>query len=95
MAARNPQERILGARLAANAKWAKVKDRRAATLPAREAAEERFFHLVDPNNELDPVERAKRAENARREHFTRMHLNSARARRKRAGKQESDPEEAA
>jgi len=37
MAAKNPQERQLVARLAAHSKWAKTPDRSGATAPARQA----------------------------------------------------------
>jgi hypothetical protein len=47
------------------------------------ALEEKFFREADPNNELAPTERAKRAESLRKAHFTRMAYKSARARRRR------------
>jgi hypothetical protein len=43
---------------------------------------DKFDRQVDPNNELSPAERAKRAEHARKAHFKRMSLASARARRR-------------
>lgn len=52
------------------------------TGPARAAFLSRFELAVDPDGTLDPVERAKRADYARRAHFTRMALRSARARRR-------------
>jgi hypothetical protein len=42
---------------------------------------ESFEAKVDPDGTMDPVERAKRAESARKEHFARMALLSAKARR--------------
>ena len=48
---------------------------------ARMAAEHRFEKLVDPDGVLLPEERAKRAENAKQAHMTRMALAAAKARR--------------
>lgn len=78
-------DKVLRARIAANERWAQTSDRSAATAPARAAALKRFERLVDPNNELTEHERAVRAEAARRAHFLRMALKSAKARRKRRG----------
>lgn len=86
MSARNPAERALVARLAAHERWARTTDRTAATAPARRALLERFERQVDPHGTLDPAERARRAESARRAHFTRLSLRSAQVRRARAGK---------
>jgi hypothetical protein len=44
---------------------------------------ERFEREVDPENRLPEVERARRAEAARRAYFTELALKSARARRHR------------
>lgn len=77
-------ERSLAASIAANEGWARCPDRSARTSPARAALMAKFETLVDPNGELAPVERAKRAENARRAHFQRLALKSAKARRSRA-----------
>jgi hypothetical protein len=41
---------------------------------------------IDPDGKLDPLERARRAEKARRAHFTNLALKSSQSRaRKRAG----------
>jgi hypothetical protein len=77
--------RALRGRLAAYESWAKTEDRSARTAKARMAALERFEREVDPNNELGPAERAKRAEFARKAHFTRLALKSAQARRRKSG----------
>ena len=45
---------------------------------------DRFEREVDPNGELTPQERAKRAEHARKAYFTRLSLKSAQARRRAA-----------
>lgn len=78
-----PQQRTISAQIAAHSRWAHTPDRTAATAPARQAFLDRFEREVDPDGVLDPVERAKRAENARKAHFKRMALASARARAKR------------
>ena len=81
------------ARLGAYESWAKTADRTARTAPGRAAANTRFEREVDPNNELPPAERAKRAEYARKAHFTRLALKSAKVRRARAAsKPRPDPQ---
>jgi hypothetical protein len=52
------------------------------TAPARAAFDARFEREVDPDGVLTPVERAKRAEHARKLHFARMALASVKARKK-------------
>lgn len=79
-----PEERALIARLAAHESWAQTVDRAARTAPGREALADRFIREVDPDGTLDPVERAKRAESARRAFYTRLSLKSAQARRARS-----------
>jgi len=76
-------ERSTLARLAAHESWAATPDRSARTAPARAAMLARFELQVDPDGTLPPIERARRAESARRAHFTRLALKSARARRQR------------
>ncbi|OCB20818.1 hypothetical protein A5674_04165 [Mycobacterium malmoense] len=44
----------------------------------------KFEHEVDPDGQLSPTERAKRAEFARRAYYTRLALKSAQARRAKA-----------
>jgi hypothetical protein len=46
-----------------------------------------FEAQVDPDGILEPAERARRAESARKAHFGRLALASAKARRARSGKQ--------
>ena len=55
------------------------------TAPARAKFLKRFEDQVDPNGELSPAERARRAEHARKAYFTGLALKSsiARSRRKR------------
>ncbi|MBM0203227.1 hypothetical protein JNW90_08985 [Micromonospora sp. STR1s_5] len=73
--------RRIAAQVAAHTRWAHTADRKAATAPARAAFIERFERQVDPNNELDPAERALRAESAKKAHFLRMALKSAESRK--------------
>lgn len=82
MPASSPSERALISRIAAHSRWASTTDRAAATAKARDAFNDRFTRQVDPNGELDPTERAIRAENARKAHFTRLALKSAQSRRR-------------
>jgi hypothetical protein len=53
------------------------------TAPARQKFGERFEHEVDPDGILEPTERAKRAEYARRAYFAELAFKSAQARQKR------------
>lgn len=74
-----PTERTLAARLAAHAMHSQGKTN---TGPARAAFLSKFEREVDPDNVLDPAERARRADHARKAHFTRLALKSAKARRR-------------
>lgn len=67
-----PTQRRLRAQIAANARWARVADRSAATEPARRAALVRFEREVDPNGVLPVDERQRRARNAQAAHMARM-----------------------
>lgn len=78
-----PAEKSQHMRVAALTRWSRADDRTAATATARAAAEKRFELLVDPDGKLSEPERAKRAEAARKAHFVRMSIASAKARRKR------------
>lgn len=53
------------------------------TAPARAAFIARFERIVDPTGSLDPAERSRRAEFAKRAHFVRLAAKSAAARRER------------
>lgn len=59
-------------------------DSAAITAPARRAFLSKFEEQVDPNGELDPAERTRRAEFARRAHMLRLAAKSAESRRRRA-----------
>lgn len=76
------EERKLAARIAAHDRWAHVSDRSVETAPARTAFMATFERQVDPDGILPPDERARRAEHARKAHFARLALKSARARRR-------------
>jgi hypothetical protein len=73
-------ERSLRARLAAYAMHAQH-DARETTANGRSAFLARFEREVDPHGRLDPKERRRRAEQARRVYFTLLALASAKARR--------------
>jgi hypothetical protein len=78
-----PAERRLRAQLAAHESWAQTPDRTARTSNARAALEAKFERQVDPEGILPPDERARRAESARKAHYARLALASAKARRAR------------
>lgn len=80
-----PAERSMRARIAAYSLHAQ-RDARETTAPARAAFLARFEDLVDPDRILTDAERVRRAESARKAHFTRLALRSAQARRARAAK---------
>ncbi len=75
----SPKQR---SRLAAHSLHARVTDPAAHTAPARRAFLDRFEREVDPDGVLPQVDRARRAEHARKAYFTRLALKSAQARRK-------------
>jgi hypothetical protein len=75
------EERVKTAKLAAHASWAKESDPSARTAPARQAADARFEHEVDPDGVLPVAERHRRAQHARKAFYARMALRSAQARR--------------
>ncbi|WP_216917815.1 hypothetical protein [Nocardia noduli] len=84
-----PSERTLQARIAAHESWAKTPDRAARTAKARDALLSKFDRLVDPDGLLSPEERAYRAKQARKAHYTRLALKSASTRRGRRNRDES------
>ena len=59
-------------------------DARELTAPARAAFRERFVDEVDRERILDPDERARRAESARRAFYVRLARASVRARSRRS-----------
>lgn len=74
--------RVLQARLAAHALHAQVADPAAHTAPARKAFLSRFEREVDPEGVLDPQERARRAEHAKKAYFLRLAMASSKARQR-------------
>jgi hypothetical protein len=76
----SPIERTLRARLAAHSLHSK-RDSREITTSGRAAFLARFELEVDPDGALDPEERRRRAEHARRAYFTRLALAAVEARR--------------
>jgi hypothetical protein len=82
-------ERSLRARLAAYAMHARH-DSRETSAPGRAAFLARFESQVDPDGRLDPMERRRRAEHARREYFARLAVASVQARRARQGDRSMD-----
>ncbi|MFF2082851.1 hypothetical protein ACFVVM_03710 [Nocardia sp. NPDC058176] len=77
-----PTERTLQARIAAPESWARTGDRSKRTNNARAAGQSKFDRLVDPDGLLSPEERAYRADQARKAHYTRLALKSAQSRRR-------------
>lgn len=77
-------ERTLQARIAAHESWSRTPDRAARTAKARDALLNKFDRLVDPDGLLTEEERAWRAQQARKAHYTRMALKSAQSRQRRA-----------
>jgi hypothetical protein len=84
-AASSPARRVLRARMAAHHLHAGIPDAAAHTAPARAAFLGRFEREVDPDGVLDPRERARRAQHARKAYFLRLALASAHAREARRG----------
>ena len=86
----SPAERSLRGRLAAHVLHAR-RDPRETTAKGRAAFLARFEREVDPAGQLDPSERRRRAEQARRAYFVRLSLAALEARRaRRAGEAGSD-----
>lgn len=70
-------------RIAAEVSWSRTADRSARTQRAREAFLSRFEREVDPNGELPPDERRRRAEHAKRAYMLRLAKRAVAARRAR------------
>lgn len=82
MPAPTAAERQAWASVAANERWAREKDRSAATEAARAAFIQKFYDQVDPDGVLPPEERHKRAEAARRAHYARIRAKGLAAKRR-------------
>jgi len=85
-ASSSPAERSLRARLAAHTLHAR-REARQTTATARAGFLARFEREVDPDSALDPAERRRRAEHARRAYFIRLSLAALEARRARRAAQ--------
>jgi hypothetical protein len=75
---------ILRGRIAAHERWAGtgIRERTAATAPARQAADDRFIRLArEKYGNLPEEELAIRATNLRKAHYLRMAYLSAQSRR--------------
>jgi len=72
--------RSLRAQIAALQRWAH-EDTVAGTVSARAGFNARFDREVDPDNILEPGERSRRAERAKKAYFLSMALRSAQVRR--------------
>lgn len=79
-------QRVLRARMAAHALHAKVADPTAHTAPARKVFLSRFEREVDPDGILEPHERARRAEHAKKAYFLKLAAASSKARGKKRRK---------
>jgi len=87
-----PEQRTMRARIAALARWSK-EDPAPAVKRAQDGLLARFEREVDPDNQLPPKERRRRAEAARRLHMTRLAFASSKSRR--ARRSDPLPDEAA
>lgn len=79
-----PQERRLRAQCAAHAQHA-AHSPLVTTQAGRASFLANFEKRVDPDGQLDPTERARRAQHALKAHMLGLALKSAKARRKKAG----------
>jgi hypothetical protein len=77
----SPAERTLRARLAAHTLHAKGGT---TTTAARAAFASKFDREVDPDGLLDPTERARRADHARKGYMSKLALKSSRSRSRRS-----------
>lgn len=77
----SPTERSLLARAAAHTLHSQV-DGAEHTAPARKAFLDRFERQVDPDGVLEPGERRRRAEHAKKAYFTGLAAKSVAARRR-------------
>jgi hypothetical protein len=81
----NPAERRLRAQVAAHSSWANTPDPGARTAAARAAGPASLgYHeqRIDPEGTLEPEERRRRAEHARKAYFAGLSLKGVRSRRK-------------
>lgn len=84
MVAKDPEDRVLLARVAANERWGRTADRTAATAPARRGLRARFEREIDPDGTLaatQPAEVERRVDQLQKAHMLRMSLAAKNARR--------------
>lgn len=74
-----PEQRRLRAQIAANTRWAR-EDPTANAARGQAGLLAKFENDVDPDGTLDPAERTRRAEAARKAHMLRLALASSKAR---------------
>lgn len=74
-----PAQRKLRAQIAANTRWSR-EDPAPGAARGQAGLLARFEREVDPDNTLPPAERARRVESAKKAHFARLALRSARVR---------------
>lgn len=70
-------------RIAAEISWSRTEDRSARTRPARQKFLQRFEQEVDPDGQLPPEERHRRAEHAKRAYMLSLAKRAVEARRAR------------
>lgn len=79
--AQSAEERSIQARIAASERWAKAKDRPAATAAARGGLRAKFEREADPDGTLTPEELEFRVQHLQKAHMLRMTLAAKKARR--------------
>lgn len=84
MAHSDPARRKQIASLAAHVSWAKTAHRAERMSPANRAREQRFEAEVDPDGVMDPADRARAAESARKAYYRRLSMSGVEARRAKA-----------
>jgi hypothetical protein len=85
MPSKSPEDRSLIAQIAAAERWGRTVDRTAATEPARAGVRAKFARQIDPDNQLDPVERERRVDQLVKAHMLRMSRAAKAARLSKAG----------
>ncbi|MDT5125623.1 MAG: hypothetical protein QOH54_1267 [Mycobacterium sp.] len=75
-----PEQRKQRAQIAANVRWSKsdAETRLTTTQAGRDAANQRFIDMVDPQRKLGEAERAKLVKNARAAYFQKLAFNRSR-----------------
>lgn len=84
MAAKDPQDRVLLARIAANERWGRVRDRAAATAAARTGLRAKWAREIDPDGTMPPAELERMLDSRQLAHMQRMSLAAKQARQRKA-----------